>query len=348
MKTKISEYENGTIMPENIKNKIEEIKQISNKEKEEIKQKLTSDMNKKEKAYLKINENNSKIINELNLKIKEYEQKIKILGDTLTNVSKEKTELENIILKQETKVNDLGEKVNKIEDLLKNKNDEIKENEEYSLKLINIIKEQKSQIQFFKKEQKSLSENSAINESNLNTINSLKAQIDTLRKKLEVKEDSILTLQKSHKILQEKYLKICSNNRKKEQELLLNQAKKLKMEKIEREKEQFLQRNKININIKNEILEKNYSSVSNFKPKKAPGSAIQNEKTTNNDVESVNNKDEGGKNENNNNNTKIGTVLPAIKSSKNKERIERLKLKNEDDGKINEINDMMSKIMDEF
>ena len=98
----------------------------------------------------------------------------------------------------------------------------------------------------------------------------------------------------------------------------------------------------------NEILEKNYSSVSNFKPKKAPGSAIQNEKTTNNDVESVNNKDEGGKNENNNNNTKIGTVLPAIKSSKNKERIERLKLKNEDDGKINEINDMMSKIMDEF
>ena len=353
MKLKLSQYENGTIIPEGVKKQMEEIKQASNTEKEEIKQKLTTEMNKKEKAYLKINEQNSKLINELNLKIKEYEEQIKTLSESLTNINKEKTELENIIIKQETKVNDLGEKVNSIEDLLKNKNEEIKENETYSLKLINIIKEQKTQIQSLKKEQKNSAENSAINESNINTINSLKAQIDAIKKKLEVKEDSILTLQKSHKILQEKYLKICSNNRKKEQEILINQAKKMKMEKVEREKELFLQKNKNLLNInKNEIIEKNYSSVSNFKQPKTPNSAYQNQKTINDEmVPKTKNGDwkkKDNNNNNNNNNIQIGTVLPVIKSSKNKERIERLKLKNEDDGKINEINDMMSKIMDEF
>ena len=345
MKIKLSEYENGDKIPEKLKEKIEEIKNELIDEKEKMKQQLTSEINKKEKMYLKMNDDNLKIINNLNLKIKEYEEKIKILGESLTNINKEKTELENIIIKQETKVNDLGEKVNKIEALLKNKNEEIKENENYSIKLINIIKEQKTKIQNFKKEQKNAVENSAINENNMNTINSLRAQIDALKKKLDVKEDAILTLQKSHKILQEKYLKICSMNRKKEQEILLNQAKKMKIEKLEREKEQFLERNKNNLNIKNEIIEKNYSSQNNFKsPKSHNNSSYRNEKTVNNEVE-VNNKTEGIKNENN---IQIGTVLPSIKSTKNKERIDRIKLKNKDDDKIDEINDMMSKIMDEL
>jgi chromosome segregation ATPase len=306
---------------------------------------MESEINKKEKAYLKMNEENSKLINELNLRIKEYEDKIKILSERLTSINKEKTELENIIIKQESKVNDLGEKVNKIEALLKNKNEQIQENEQYSLKLINIIKEQKSQLQTLQKEQKISNENSAINDSNLKTINSLKAQIDTLKKKLEVKEDSILTLQKSHKLLQEKYLKICSNNRKKEQEMLINQAKKMKMEKLEREKEQFLKRNK-NSASKNEILEKNYSSLSNFKQPKTPVSVYQNQKTTNDSIDSHSNL--GGEKKNEVSSIQAGTVLPAIKSTKNKERIERLKLKNEDDGSVEEINDMVTKIMNEF
>ena len=132
--------------------------------------------------------------------------------------------------------------------------------------------------------------------------------------------------------------------------MLINQAKKMKMEKIEREKELFLQRNKIHVN-KNEIIDKNYSSVNNFKPQKIPNSGNQNQK--NNKEESDKNVNKAGSSENENNNinnnrTQTGTVLPAIKSSKNKERIERIKLKNEDDGKMDEINDMMSKIMDEF
>ena len=139
-------------------------------------------MNKKEKAYYKINEKNSKLINELNLKIKEYEDKIKIVTGSLKNINREKTELENIIIKQETKVNELGEKVNGVEVLLKNKNKQIEEGEAYSEKLINIIKEQESKIQSFKKEQKISNENSNINENHINTINSLKVEIETLKK----------------------------------------------------------------------------------------------------------------------------------------------------------------------
>ena len=41
-------------------------------------------------------------------------------------------------------------------------------------------------------------------------------------------------------------------------------------------------------------------------------------------------------------------MLPIIKSSKNKERIERLKLKSEEDEKIDELNDMMNKIISEI
>ena len=77
----------------------------------------------------------------------------------------------------------LGEKVDKIESLLKNKNEEIRENENYSLKLINIIKEQKSLINTLKKEQKTLEENYSTIEDNQNKMNSLKAQINALHYK---------------------------------------------------------------------------------------------------------------------------------------------------------------------
>ena len=44
----------------------------------------------------------------------------------------------------------------------------------------------------------------------------------------------------------------------------------------------------------------------------------------------------------------MGPVLPIILSSKNKERIERMKLKSEDDGKFEEISDMMNNIINEL
>ena len=340
LKLKISKYESGELIP-NI------VVQKYNKEKSELKNQLTSEFKEKEKNYIKNLEEKDKKILEYVSKIKQGESRIKVLNENIIGINQEKGELENIVIKQESRVGKLGEKVDKIESLLKNKNDEIRENENYSLKLINIIKEQKNLIYTLKKEQKSLEENYSTNEETTNTINSLKAQITALKRKLDVKEDSFLTLQKSHKILQEKYLKTCSNNRKKEQELLLNQAKKLRADKIQREKDQLFEKNKKRLELKKELMEKNYSSLNNFKPKKLPTSASKNknEQFTLDKEEIIGKLDEG---KNDKSTIQMGPVLPIILSSKNKERIERMKLKSEDDGKFEEISDMMNNIINEL
>ena len=340
LKLKISKYESGELIP-NI------VVQKYNKEKSELKNQLTSEFKEKEKNYIKNLEEKDKKLLEYVSKIKQGESRIKILNENIIGINQEKGELENIVIKQESRVGKLGEKVDKIESLLKNKNDEIRENENYSLKLINIIKEQKNLIYTLKKEQKSLEENNSANEETTNTINSLKAQITALKRKLDVKEDSFLTLQKSHKILQEKYLKTCSNNRKKEQELLLNQAKKLRADKIQREKDQLFEKNKKRLELKKELMEKNYSSLNNFKPKKLPTSASKNknEQFTLDKEEIIGKLDEG---KNDKSTIQMGPVLPIILSSKNKERIERMKLKSEDDGKFEEISDMMNNIINEL
>ena len=340
LKLKISKYESGELIPNTVVQKY-------NKEKSELKNQLISEFKEKEKNYIKNLEEKDKKILEYVSKIKQGESRIKILNENIIGINQEKGELENIVIKQESRVGKLGEKVDKIESLLKNKNDEIRENENYSLKLINIIKEQKNLIYTLKKEQKSLEENYSANEETTNTINSLKAQITALKRKLDVKEDSFLTLQKSHKILQEKYLKTCSNNRKKEQELLLNQAKKLRADKIQREKDQLFEKNKKRLELKKELMEKNYSSLNNFKPKKLPTSASKNknEQFTLDKEEIIGKLDEG---KNDKSTIQMGPVLPIILSSKNKERIERMKLKSEDDGKFEEISDMMNNIINEL
>ena len=332
LKIKISKFESGEIIPDILKEKM-------NKEKSEIKAQLISLFNEKEKNYMKKLEEKEKKISEYLLKIKQNETKIKTLNENIMGINTEKGELENIVIKQESRVGKLGEKVDKIELLLKNKNDEIRENENYSLKLINIIKEQKNIINNLKIEHKTIEENNSKNEDYNNIINSLKAQILALKKKLDVREDSYVTLQKSHKILQDKYLKTCSNNRKKEQELLLKQAKKLRDAKLQRDKEQFIKNINV-LDIKKEIKENNYSSLNNFRPKKSPSSAYKNIK------KEIVGKKEDGKNEKSS--IQIGPVLPIIKSSKNKERIERMKRKSEDDGKLEEISDMMNNIINDL
>ena len=183
--------------------------------------------NFKETAFIKLNEDNSKLISDKELKITELKEQIKKLNESLSNYQKIKTDLENIALKQEDKINELGYKVTKIETILKNKNLEIKQNEDYAVQLMNIIKEQKVQMQ-------NLVNNNQEKENDL--IKSLKNNIENLKNSIEIKENTIQTIQKSHKILQDKFLKLCSDKRKKEQEDLLIQAKEMKIKKNEREK----------------------------------------------------------------------------------------------------------------
>ena len=109
---------------------------------------------RKEKLYSKLKESTTESINEKNLKIKELEIKLKTMVNELDLTNKTKTELENIILKQETKVNNLGKKVNQIDQILQKKNAEIKQNEIYAMQLMSIIQEQKTQISVLKQNKK--------------------------------------------------------------------------------------------------------------------------------------------------------------------------------------------------
>ena len=65
----------------------------------------------------------------------------------IRGLNKEKGDLEELIFKQETKVSDLAAKIKTVEKNIKEKNKEIKDNEENYLRLIEIIEEQKKQIE---------------------------------------------------------------------------------------------------------------------------------------------------------------------------------------------------------
>ena len=86
--------------------------------------------------------------------------------------------------------------------------------------------------------------------------------------------------------------------------------------------------------------------MNNFKPKKSPSSAFKNNK----EIKTINIEEKGEKDDNKSEKSQIqpGPVLPIIRSSKNKERIEKMKIKNEEDGKLEEISDMMNNILNEL
>jgi hypothetical protein len=71
---------------------------------------------------------------------------MKRIHNQLNLTSKEKNDLEEIILKQESRINDISSKVGIIEKMLKEKNKELKENEANCLQLVRIIEEQKKMI----------------------------------------------------------------------------------------------------------------------------------------------------------------------------------------------------------
>ena len=108
----------------------------------------------------------------------------------------------------------------------------------------------------------------------------------------------------------------------------------------------FLEKNKKLFDFNKELVEINYSSLNNFKPKKSPSSAYKNNK----EVNTINVEEKVVKDDNKSEKSHIqqGPVLPIIRSSKNKERIEKMKIKNVDDGKLEEISDMMNNILNEL
>ena len=204
LKRTIEDYKTGKIIPENTKNDIDLIKNEKLSDIEELRKKFEL----------------------VNTKNKSYESKIKYLNDNITKNSKNKKDLETIILKQEDKINELNTLIKRKDNKIHSKEASINKNEVYSLQLMNIIKEQKLQIKNIKK-QKIEEENSQIAE--------LKRQINNLENTIELKDNTIENMKKTHKNLQDKYIKLCFNIKKQEQDNLLNQAKMLKKQKLARD-----------------------------------------------------------------------------------------------------------------
>ena len=205
-------------------NELEEIKIQYEKKYDDYQNKLSADMKKKEMNYLKEKEEQNQKLSDKNSKLLDYENQIKNLNNTILNLNKKLSQFEKIIednidlLNKKTTANELSNKNTKIE--LEKK--ELEKNQ-----LLNIIKEQKLQI-------KNIKENQELEDNN--EINRLRAEILTLKSTIEVKNENIKNIQKIHKNLQEKYLKMCSEKRLKPQRELLEQAKEMRIRKEERNK----------------------------------------------------------------------------------------------------------------
>ena len=88
---------------------------------------------------------------------------------------------------------------------------------------MNIINEQKIKIQKIKKQKK--------DEENAQNLDFQK-KLNNLENIIELKETLISNMKKSYKNLQDKYIKMSFNIKRKEQDDLLNQAKMLKKQKL--------------------------------------------------------------------------------------------------------------------
>jgi len=156
----------------------------------------TNSKNREKKYQQKITEivnNNTEIFNknkELIIKVNEMNNIIENNNNNINKLQKEKSNMEDIIIRQEEKLGILVERVNQIEELLRKKNKILKENEAYAMELIKIVQKQKSEINDLRNKNyekdisfmqinnnnknnnnNSIINNSFMNQSNINNLN---------------------------------------------------------------------------------------------------------------------------------------------------------------------------------
>ena len=135
------------ILQSSKKTEIEEIKLDYENKFEDFQKKFFIEMKKKEIDFIKEKEELNKRITVKKIKIVEYENQIKTLNHTLLNLKKQLSQFEKIIFKQEDSIDLLNKEISKNEILYLNTKNEMDEKESNNNKLLNIIKEQKIQIQ---------------------------------------------------------------------------------------------------------------------------------------------------------------------------------------------------------
>jgi hypothetical protein len=161
-----------------------------------------------------------------NDKIKEYQTNLNNAKNEIKQKEKSIVDMETVVIKQEDKIEDLNKQILDLKKTIFERELSTKNNENYSMQLMTIINEQKIKIQHIR--------NKNI-EKNNDEIIILKRQIEKLKNDNEIKDNIITNLKNGHKHLQDKYLNIFYNIRKKEQDDLLRQAKILQKYKIDRD-----------------------------------------------------------------------------------------------------------------
>jgi hypothetical protein len=266
-------------------------------------------------------EENELLLNELKNQNKILNEKIKI-----------KKDFETIIIKQENKITELNNLIKKKDNEILSKDNSLNKNQIYSIQLINIINEQKIKIEKIKKQ----------NKEELNTqITEFKREINNLENTIELKDTMITNMKKSHKNLQDKYIKMTFNIKRKEQEDLLNQAKILKKQKNDKNALLYTKKNYSNIfnNKKNNNYGKNIEDMDNISDIKYPNLNT----SPNNLLNKKNNKNNLSEKESKNSND---VILPVISLNNTEDLINNNKTERENN-KLEEINEMMKKVIDD-
>ena len=266
-------------------------------------------------------EENELLLNELKNQNKILNEKIKI-----------KKDFETIIIKQENKITELNNLIKKKDNEILSKDNSLNKNQIYSIQLINIINEQKIKIEKIKKQNK---------EELNNQIAEFKREINNLENTIELKDTMITNMKKSHKNLQDKYIKMTFNIKRKEQDDLLNQAKILKKQKKDKNALLYTKKNYSNIfnNKKNNNYGKNIEDMDNISDIKYPNLNT----SPNNLLNKKNNKNNLSEKESKNSND---VILPVISLNNTEDIINNNKTERENN-KLEEINEMMKKVIDD-
>ncbi len=191
----------------NLKNEMELLNGTINnltEEKENNNNKI-SQLIKENEELKKLNSLKTEVPTSINVDKKKYDDYIKILKNNISNLENEKKELEEVVIKQESKVTELSSNCYNVENLLREKEKEMKKNLDYTNKLTN-------SISFHKKEIAKLKHNNYKAETNFNELINLKNEIKYLKKEMENKEYKINFLTKNKNILQDKVNKLNLQN----------------------------------------------------------------------------------------------------------------------------------------
>ena len=144
-------------------------------------------------------------------KLKDKNDLMKVLDIKYKNLQREKLNIENILLNQENYVDKLKKKIEKLENQLSQKNEEILQKDNIIVELNDKIEELKNKINSLKQ---------AFKLTEKKEIIKLNDKILSLTNDVEIKKTKIDFINKRHKHLQIKYLKLLGDKSKYTQDLI--------------------------------------------------------------------------------------------------------------------------------